>query len=110
MILIRSLFARCLNSIRILVSTFLHWVDSMLQSFMSLKSSYFALAEDVSDVSVAESDVPDVSLLECSRGALSDVNQIRLLYCQNVLILAIFDCRVILLLHLFQNHYATVVV
>ena len=41
----------------------------MLQSFMSLKSSYFALAEDVSDVSVAESDVPDVSLLECSSGA-----------------------------------------
>ena len=82
----------------------------MLQSFMSLKSSYFALAEDVSDVSVTESDVPDVSLLECSRGALSDVNQIRLLYCQNVLILAIIDCRVILLLHLFQNHYAMVVV
>ena len=82
----------------------------MLQSFMSLKSSHFVLANSISDVSVAESDIRDVSSLECSNDTPGHVNQIPLLYCQNVLVLAKVDCRVILLLHLFQNHCATVVV
>ena len=106
---LRSLFARCINRMRIVVSSFLLLMDVMFKSFWSLKSSLLASANDISNVSVAGSDNRDLSSLEHSDNIPSDVNLIPLLYCQNVLVLTLIDTRVIPLLHLFQNPCVMVV-
>ena len=104
MLSLRPLVVRCINTLQMIVSSFLHWVDKVLTSLMNWKWFHSILIENSSDVSVTESDVPEMFSFEGSKDILNDINQTPLSYCQNVLFLAVFDRRVILLFHRFLSH------